>query len=350
MVERVITILIDNIIEHHPHILLIGGDWFDRPTSFQSKAGVHISAAIATVVAVCSDYNVILLVVKGTGCHDGTQGENWISAASNYKKLTFRYYDTVDVFSAFGFNILTIPDSTIPNHHKCEVAIRTKLAELNLETVDIGFTHGEYTHHAWYDRNKIEVHSTEYYSSIVDIVILNGHMHTPHLEDKILDGGSTERLRQGESEPKGIHLVTINKEAKTFEALFIENKAAAIFDSYNVTEVDPTKAVEILSAKLVGLDRPDVYIRLCYMDEVPIRAIVKSLEKLYPNIIFDDMPDKKVAEALKRKRDLVLASTLPVGISPGTFIPLMQEKFKSINIKFTAKHLKELEELRDEFK
>lgn len=345
-VQRFNRLMLRAIREHEPDAVVLGGDWFDRPTSMTSTAGVAILDAMMFLVSLCHSRGIALRVLKGTGTHDGVQNDNWKPLADKYPRLDFAYYKDVDVINDLGgFNILTIPDSTIPNHHKCEMEVRAKMAERGLKTVHLGITHGMYTHHLAEAGFKVEAHDSEYYASIIDIVCLNGHIHTPSLHDVFLTGGSTDRDRQGENHAKGIHLVTINKAEGTFTATFIENEDAAVFNSYEITDADPTIAVDRLSPIFDRLTHPDTFVRLHYHADVPIRAIEKKLTELYPKIRFDSVPNDKAVKELKKKRELELAEDIPEGITPDTLVPLMGEKFGRLKLEFTDEHKRILQEL-----
>lgn len=345
---RYLMLMFDCIRNDKPDAVVLGGDWFDRPTTMTSKAGVVILHGMTTLAKWCHVNKIALRVVKGTGTHDGTQNENWKPIAGTFDGLDFKVYDTVDVFSDLGFNVLTIPDSTIPNHHKCQMEIRRKLAEKGLEKVDLGFTHGMFTHHLEDAGYLVEAHDSDFYNSITDIVILNGHVHKPSLWESILTGGSCDRLRQGENHPKGIHLVTIDKQDKSFTAKFIENKDAAIFNSYDIMEENPDVAVMRLQEPLAALRASDIYVRLFYRSGVSIRPIESKLREQFPNIVFDCVPNAKDAEQMRKERELLFSKEkIPMDISNKSLIGLFEDKFKRMKVEFTEEHRKVLEEIRD---
>lgn len=348
MTQRLLNLITDAVLKNQVDVMLMGGDWFDRPTSFTSKAGVYILDAMSSIIDICHRHKIKLRILKGTGCHDGIQNNNWVPLAARRDGLDFKLYDEVDVFSDLGFTILTIPDSTIPNHHKCEVAVRTKMVELGIDKVDLAFTHGMFTHHLKDAGYEVEAHDSEYYNSLLDIVCLNGHIHLPGLWNRILTGGSTDRLRQGENHAKGIHLVKIDRKTKKFEAVFFENRLAATFNSYDVTSMDPNEAIDKLIPVLDTLPKTDVFIRLHYVLDVPIRTIDKALSEKYPHISFDSVPNSKAIEALRSNTEVVLARDVPEGISPDTLIPLVGGKFARMDIEFTPAHMAVLEGIRDD--
>lgn len=349
MVQRFMRLMMTTINEHQPDALVLGGDWFDRPTSFTSKAGVQILSAMSMLLAVCNRKGIAVRVLKGTGTHDGVQNENWKPLAAVYKNLDFKVYNDVDIINDLGgMNILTIPDSTIANHHKCEVRVRELLVERGLESVDMGITHGMYTHHLEEAGFKVDAHDSTFYSSIVDILTLNGHIHRPSLYLNILTGGSTDRLRQGENHPKGIHVVDIDKEAKSFKATFIEQTEAAIFNSYDVMNEHVDVAIERLSEQLSRLDAEDMYVRLHYRADVAIRPIRDKLAEMYPNIVFDSVPNAKDVEAIREKRELEMMADIPQGLSPSNTIELFKEKFERTSMKYTDAHERILRGIVDE--
>ncbi len=347
MVERLLQWTTYGIYEHKPDVLALGGDWFDRPTSFTSKAGVHILDAMSMLCSICEQRGIALWVLKGTGTHDGTQNDNWKPIAAGFKNLQFRIFDTVGVTTEMGLNILTIPDSTIPNHHKCELEVRRTMAEAGLTTVDLMLSHGMFTHHVENSGFKVEAHDSEFYNSIIDIVGLNGHVHTPSLYGKILTGGSFDRLRQGENHAKGLHIVEIDKTANTFSATFIENKDAAIFNSYEVMGLDPNKEIAHLSSIVSTLSADDIYVRLHYHKDVPIRAIERELVERFPDVVFDSTPNQKAIDALRKEREIELTADIPEGISRDTLIDLVGEKFTRMEKEFTPNHKSILKEIRD---
>ena len=347
MVEVFLDNTIRAINEHKPDILHLGGDWLDRPISLTSASASHVLDAMNIIVGVCAKKGITLWVLQGTGSHDGTQGLNWGPLAKAYPELNFRYFDEVDIVREFDMDILVIPDSVIPDFRKCEAVIRAKMIERGIDKVDFGVTHGMYLHHAEAAGYHAEGHDHMFYSSITRMVILNGHIHRPGLHCKVLDGGSFNRLRQGENHPKGAFIITLYPEDDDWEALFLENKDAAIFNSYELVNQDANELLDELRPKLSELKGLDIFIRLHYHESVPIRAVERILAEEYDHIVFDTVPNSKAIEAKRAQEEIVLSNLMPEGIHPKTVVPLTMDKLERLKIKFTPLHETILKEIRD---
>lgn len=326
-------------------LLLFGGDWFDRPTGMQSPAGIAILRTMTIILAYAKQHGIAVRVLKGTGSHDGVQNENWKSLAEAHPTLDFAVYNDVDIVNEFGFDILVIPDSTIPNHAKCELEVRRLLLERKLTKVQLAFTHGMFTHHLKDAGYVVEAHDSDYYSSIISIVCLNGHIHKPSLYDIFQTGGSTDRTRQGENHPKGVHVVDINFVSETFEVTFFENKEAAIFNSYDITGTDVDVEVARLAEKLRELKGPEVFIRLFYNLGVSVRPIEDKLSEMFPNIVFDAVLNEKAMNKLQEERRVVLEKDIPTGMTPDNTLEMFLDKFNRDSLEFTPFHETVLEEI-----
>lgn len=338
LVGRLVRLVLTSIQKEKPDAVVFGGDFFDRPTVMTGSGGKDIIMAMVAICGACARRGIPLRVVNGTGSHDGTQNDHWKSVAKAYSDLDFKLYTEIDVINDLGYNILIIPDGVMRDHKKIELTVRAKLIEKGLTKVDMMFSHGMFTHHLDDIGIPMECHDSDYYNGIIDIIGLNGHIHRPSLYGRILTGGSTDRFRQGENHPKGLHVVDIDRANKSFKAKFIENIEAAIFNSYDIDNTGVDASIDRLTPVLGALEASDIYVRLHYRPGVSIRPIESALIKRFPKIIFDSVPNEKEAKKARAEMQVNLRKNFEFNATTDLFGELLEEKFARSNLEFTDKH------------
>jgi hypothetical protein len=91
----------------------------------------------------------------------------------------------------------------------------------------------------------LPLHNQEAYESFVDYLIVIGHDHRHKRNNKVVVPGSFDRITHGEEDPKG-YLQFKLKPGKKTEVMFLENTAAEIYRSIDVTDLGLEEALEVI--------------------------------------------------------------------------------------------------------
>lgn len=138
-------------------------------------------------------------------------------------------------------------------------------------------------------------HNSDDFLSIVKHFINIGHIHTFSTCQKIIAGGSFDRLRHGEEEPKGGVSCTISENGNSY--VFIENKFAKIFKTINIKQKDVEQALLYLDKQLSKIPISS-HIRLKADKDHPIFRIYEDVRKKYPLYIFSKITNEAEQEKI----------------------------------------------------
>jgi len=212
-------------------IIFIAGDIFDKLLMSNSKQYRLIMQWLTALIKYCEHNNIKLRILEGTKSHDWQQASVIDSILERLKlDLDFKYIDDVVIedMNDLGLSILYIPDE---HNHIAEDTyneVKALMATKGITQVDIAIMHGQF--HYQLPMVKLESsHNESDYTDIVKYFISIGHIHKHSVNGKILAQGSFDRLAQGEEEPKGAMVMSINTTTENGEYVFLENKNAMLF-------------------------------------------------------------------------------------------------------------------------
>lgn len=338
LATQIIDLLLSRPNKHEIDYLVDTGDFFDQNLIMDSERGKVVTMLITFILTYCAKYKIKLLVLKGTDTHDGRQQEHWGSIRDGLvDKPEFIYMDKIGIHYEEKFNFLCVPDNATSSFTKTEAVVKSILKENNLKQVDIGFTHGMYSHHVKQLGVKLESHCSEYYNSIVRIMIMNGHIHTRSYVDKINTGGSVTRNRQGEEEAKGIHDVTINFKTGESKINFIENKAAFKFYKLKLETLSLEDAIEQANEFINSRFDGSGFLNVTYPEGFPIQALMGYLKEMHPLLTYDtDRISSKDKKSVEEELEAVRMTTVPLTEEtlPGLAMAHMAEN----DITYTDRH------------
>ena len=330
-------------------ILAIVGDFFDRLCNLNSDDGIYAAMIVDELINYAERYQFYIRVVRGTFSHDRYQNRLFLTKHHReplmlHQKPLVRVIDNIEleVFDDLKITVVYCPDDQ-PYQDVTQAVIDVVEAH-KLKKVDFLFSHGYWEH--LLPKGLIQLpHNTLIYQRIEPYIqgaILNGHVHTPNVHGKVLNGGSFERLQHGEEEDKGYFLITYTPKTHKMKYDFIVNQDTIPFVTIDLNTVFNVEDALIRIGKVVDEIREKrkdpslkIFLRLAgnsefvatYVkdnfqnvvvtkkstatQEVNTEELIQVLDEL-PIITEDNLPSM-IAESLK-----------------GTDTPLTEEEIKEI--------------------
>lgn len=325
--------------------LVITGDVFDRPTHMDTDAGKEILYFANFIIEYCAKHDIALILLKGTGSHDGYQSDIFVKLnTSRQSPIDLLYCDRIMTWiDRDGYRWLGIPDEATPSAEQTKAEVQKLMKAEGIEKFDLAVTHSYYDFHAGAEYNPTVAFDSKFYQGIVKHIIYNGHIHGSSYRRKVLTGGSYDRNRHGEEEPKGMWNVKVDGDIVTVD--FIENKNAAKFLTYPIKNTEPTEILREITDYITECNYPDIWwLRLTHPKSVDMTDIVKQLKTKHAARI--DITTKKVDESdeptwvsggLTRK--LIKNAVEITPILPSTIHDLMADKLKRMGVEDIDKHL-----------
>lgn len=289
--------------EYQPQYLFITGDFFDRLLTLPSNASSFIQSFITWLLRKCKTHSVKLRVLEGTPSHDWKQNYLFVQINQDSKiEADVRYYDKLDIDyeEDAGIHILYVPDEWDESTAETERQVRELLVEKGLNSVDLAMMHGMFefqipSHLA----KSLPLHNQEAYESFVDYLIVIGHNHRHKRNNKVVVPGSFDRITHGEEDPKG-YLQFKLKPGKKTEVMFLENTAAEIYRSIDVTDLGLEEALEVIDTVINTLPI-NAKVRLIYKSNSPLNTHLQELAKKYtdtiwskPKIVKDEVVEESI--------------------------------------------------------
>lgn len=300
-------------------MLILGGDFFDSLLNLNSDAGIVALYIIDELIELSIKNNMYLRVLRGTFSHDRYQNRIFVDRAKEIPLFNdiplIRIIDKIEVerFSPYKIDVLYCPDDQ-PDQDRTQ-AVLDMLEANHLEQVDY------FCHHGYWDcllklgveQNPSRYIEYERFSQKVRHYVLNGHIHSPGIYNKIISGGSFERFRHAEEEDKGFYVIDHDVEKQVATARFVRNKETVPFITINMASFsNPSDAIDYLQKKVnvVFAYYPEDARRIMHVRIVGDgSAVTATMKDMFPYACFTE---KRVKEAEKEdsyRRDLV--SDLP---------------------------------------
>lgn len=279
-------------------ILCIAGDFFDRPLFLGSPASYEAIQIIHELVALAEEHDFLIRVLRGTILHDRRQ--NWYftipsTTDDRYGNQRVAIYDTIEVefIKGHDLSMLYIPDDLA--HPDIMQAISNKMASCGIQSVDLCMHHG-YFNFLLPKNIPHRPHNTlneDMISSIVNGVVMNGHVHTPDICGIVVNNGSFDRLAHNEEEKKGFFKIRYDKKQEKATFTFIENKNATIFHTIDIRNNEIEVALKRIRAFIDKYNNYQERVFLRIIDGSPIkRQAVKKLVSKCGSIVIDYGKDK----------------------------------------------------------
>ena len=296
-----VDVMISRLIRHFVRyiktldMLVINGDWYDRPIPHDSREAHAISILNSLIIRECAKHDVVLRVMRGTPGHDGDQCQNFVTLYEALKlhmeeleqTLDFKYHDTLTIETIDGIgSCLFLPDKFGSCPSDAYDQIYQKLQALKMEQVDFIFLHGGFEYQLPYSSEAHPSHhDSEAYLDITRNRLFNNHIHTPSIHDRLLGPGSFDRIRHGEEHPKGWLIYEYDeKDPINGEAIFMENKEASLFKTLHITDNSIDAAAEQIDV-IIGEGYKNGFIRLIVPESHPLLKHLKPLQQRYKSFV-----------------------------------------------------------------
>lgn len=273
-------------------LIILAGDIFDKLLFFPDEAVFDIVEWIAGFLRVCKKHNVIVRIVEGTPSHDRGQAKHFIHVNEEHKiNCDVKYVDklSVELCEPLGLSILYIPDDWDTDFDRTWEQAQKAVYEQGLKQVDLAITHSFFDYQVPEHLNFAH-HKSERYLELVKGFILNGHVHTPTQNVRILAAGSFDRTAHNEEHDKGHWRITTNRDFDDFELVFRVNHGASPYvtvDCVGLSFAEAKKKVdavlEELSEKTEGF-KYRTNVRIHAERGAEIFAAFDDYRKLHNNI------------------------------------------------------------------
>lgn len=265
--------------------LAITGDFYDSKLDHNSDDAIVTTETIAMILRWCKLNNIVCLLLRGTPSHDARQ-TRWFDYVNEAHGISAKLYhfDTLDIkyVPELNMHVLGVPDEIAKPRVKADAMVKALLQERNLTKVGLTLTHGYYDFHL--PKHEVEEgHSREFFESITETIVLNGHVHTGTLVGRILTGGSFGRYNHGEEEAKGAWRVTINTD-KSFTANFLKNKVLTEFITLDVRGKKEEQVIKQVDRTVKHWETG--HCRLFYGRKDRTGNLLGFFTEKYPNVIF----------------------------------------------------------------
>lgn len=289
-------------------IIFIAGDIFDMMLDFFSPESVAIRRWVAKLVALATEYDIAIRILKGTPLHDWDQPYIFVEERENhYNQCDLKYIDNIHIeyMERFGIHVLYVPDESRPTPEQTWEVVEQLMSEQGISQVDYAIMHGAFPHQLPnIDAIKDRFHDPEKYLKIVRYYIAIGHIHKHSQYDRIIAQGSFDRVAHGEEGDKG-H-IRINHGQVEFRI----NKGAMRYLTLDVTGMSADLIIEKVG-QVLGNDVTPGHIRLrCFREDVGSN-IHRRLSDIFPYIQFttdlsSSTPKKKITseEATRQLKQL----------------------------------------------
>lgn len=326
-------------------LIFITGDVFDSRLEVPNPVVNEIKIWINKLLRICKKYDISLRVLEGTPSHDWGQSKLFTQVNDLVGiGADVRYVDVLEIeyMDKYGINLLYIPDEWNIECDDTWKEVKQLLKEKNLKQVDFTLMHGAFEYQLP-PQIKASTHVPERYLEITKYYVFIGHVHTHSQYDRILAGGSFDRLAHGEEEDKGHLRLTVRPDNKN-EILFIPNETAKVYKSIDCPLEELDKTFDYLDKVLPNLPHGS-FVRIIADKKHAILTNIDVLRKRYPFFRFSS----KVA----KETDIVTEAIINL---KGDYKPIAinQRNIKSLLLDRIRVHTKDptllskVEELLDE--
>lgn len=298
MVKALLGWIDDNIeVIKSADLFIVAGDFFDRGVNHNHPDHRFITILWTKLGRILSKYGVVLRLLEGTKSHDMNQNiriVEFLEAAYSqldvklFKSISYEYIESLDV------DLLYVPDNMGTGEQVIK-EVRRVLATAGVNAVDIAAMHGLFEYQLPHVESKMH-HKTRDYLDIVRYYIQIGHHHTyKPLGDKIIPGGSTDRICHGEEGPKG-GFMTMLSPGMPARHKFLENTRAMNFITIELTD-DLVRDRNLINH---WGNSPDKRMHICLKgsSDHPYIQDFRPFAREFPNVLFTTKRINQPKEAL----------------------------------------------------
>lgn len=281
----------------------IAGDIFEKLADPSSLDYLLTIEMLANTIEYCYQNDIVLRVLEGTPLHDWKQPKVMEKLNNTREhKADLKYFDALDIeyIARFDKYVLYIPDEWCNDHDVLETQIEDKLKEHNIQQVDIAIMHGMFVYQTMGAPITSFCFEENYFLNLVKELIHIGHFHIKTQHDRIHAGPSFDRLKHGEEDPKGYHVIT------GMDCKFIENKDAYVYTTISVGKKETLKSLDRKIQKFPEKS----YIRLEMPSDHPFNISFRDLVLRYykynmSKLIIDASESKPIANIVSDVESLI---------------------------------------------
>lgn len=295
IIESLNQLLPNNAEMKEVDLLIIAGDLFDRLLYLSHTDVSMIHRWVYSLLTLCKQNDIVLRVLEGTPSHDNQQPKI-IDDINNESGIAcdLRYVDTLEIeyIERFDINVLYIPDEYHPDSTQTLREVRELLVTHGLKQVDFAVMHGAFDYQIPDNLlTRVPHHDTKAYLGLVKYLIFIGHIHQYSQYKRIFAAGSTDRLRHGEEEKKGIIKVTVY-ESGHFDATFIVNKNAMVYATLDVKDLSLKDALAYITKRIADAP-PDSHFRVKAGTDNEVINAIKSVKSHHPEYHWTTITQKQ---------------------------------------------------------
>ena len=311
-------------------ILFIAGDLFDQAMWVTDDDVVLIQQFASRLMKMCEHFGIRLRILEGTPSHDNHQPRILVPLAATYKKLDFRYVETmcIESFTDLGITCLYMPDEFGGSALEAQRLIQEEMDNLHLEQVDIAILHGMFKYQLpeiASERFKLD---EEFFLKRVKAFINIGHVHIYTTYERILAQGSFDRLSHGEEGPKGAIYIELHPQGNSF--YFVENTRAKKFVTCHVKTPDLEKAVAQVR-KIASKLPDDAYLRIKTTKSHPVFTVFDMISKEFLMLTFTKITEEEESERqqLLDGNELLDMNYTPVQIHKENIVEMIMTEMRN---------------------
>lgn len=324
-------------------IIFIAGDLFDRLLNLPDDNVSLIEAWMVDFLRMCAKRDIVVRALEGTPSHDWKQTRKLVELARHAQiPVDVKYVQdlSIEYLEKFDAHILYVPDEWRPRCDDTWLEVQELLRQHQLEQVDFAVMHGAF--HYQMPKNvhhQLELHDADRYLSIVKHYIVIGHVHQYSTYERILAGGSPERLSHGDEGKKGHWRFVVDKDEGD-SAWFVVNERAMRYDTIDCVGLEPDALHALLGETIKNL--PDgSHLRLKTRKQDFAMEALDLYSTRYPMYRWT----VKVVEDKQETEKPVLLDTRTkfkgVNITPGNITELLMER---LSRKLTPDQIKRCQE------
>lgn len=277
------------------NLLVFGGDYFNESIALNSDAGYYAILIMDEIIQLAMKHQFYIRVVRGTTFHDRKQNRLFL----RYSKLMInglpliRYFDTVSVETdLLGMDLLYIPDD-LPYDNVMD-HIKEVMNKVHVPSVDLVISHGYFKHllPIGIPREPKNTLDWNLLKPFVHGCVLNGHVHIPSVYERVVSGGSFERMQHGEEHDKGFFTIQYNLKTHSVHFDFHINTEALLFKTIRLDKSSELN-VELYKNKLKKIlekanKNAPLHLRIIIDDQNLKQSLIEYTKNAYPeyNLFF----------------------------------------------------------------
>ena len=277
------------------HLLIIGGDFFDRLCNLNGDSGIYAVIIVDDLVRLASTYGFYIRVVRGTFSHDRYQNRLFLTKGKEHlqihNKPLVRVLDNIEleIFDDLKISVVYCPDDQ--PHADVTQAVIDVIEAHKLKQIDILCSHGYWEHLLPRGLTQLP-HNTLLYDRLGPYIrgaVINGHVHTMNIYKKVFNCGSFERFQHGEEEKKGCFLLHYRLKDRKLTYEFIENQEATPFvtldlsDTFGSIELDLEEIIRVINDLRSKYNDPNLRIHLRLVENSD--TLVPYVKENFPNVV-----------------------------------------------------------------